>query len=617
MFGSYGGMMRGGNTEATVVIADGAIEAPPTVGRGVVGDRHAPRLLGAHVAPAAAREPGAGQHDGVRGRRSTGRRCTVVEVPATDLAVDLGNIMTASMVMLGAYVAATGLVALDALDAAVAESLPSYRTQHVARNVAAHRGRLRRRTPRGSSPAWHETRRWCRHDARVLTRGTVVIDVEACKGCDLCIDACPPRVLEMTTHDVNARGYRYPRLLAGLHRVPGVRADLPRLLFQVYKYDTPARAHGRRRVDDARLSRRAARGLGGDRRGDGRRRLPLLRRLPDDAVHRGARAHGGQAARRRRRLHERRERARGGRHGVGRGRHRHARGDRLDRPGALADAGVARRGRARRGSRSSCSTWRAAQGDYFQATRGRRPRRLPRMPVLAPMDVPEAAELDAAGVPPRRRWRNPVLLFGDYYLAHTSSRSTIGAARLRPAAGRGLGARRVHQRHRPGAGSLSPLGTTKRNATTAATTSREHYAECARRGPRRCRRASSRWSRPASLDDAEVVVVAFGTPGEVRARRGRRRCGPRAHGSGSSGPSRCCRSRREPSRRRRSGARRVAVYENNQGQMIDDVRLAVARARRRCAFIGGLSLDGSGFGIAPDLDARLSCASRHRGSCCA
>ena len=32
MFGSYGGMMRGGNTEATVVLADGAIEAPPTIG---------------------------------------------------------------------------------------------------------------------------------------------------------------------------------------------------------------------------------------------------------------------------------------------------------------------------------------------------------------------------------------------------------------------------------------------------------------------------------------------------------------------------------------------------------------------------------------------------------
>ena len=33
LFGSYGGMMRGGNTEATLVVADGAIESPPTVGR--------------------------------------------------------------------------------------------------------------------------------------------------------------------------------------------------------------------------------------------------------------------------------------------------------------------------------------------------------------------------------------------------------------------------------------------------------------------------------------------------------------------------------------------------------------------------------------------------------
>ncbi len=31
LFGSYGGMMRGGATEATVVVADEPIEAPPTV----------------------------------------------------------------------------------------------------------------------------------------------------------------------------------------------------------------------------------------------------------------------------------------------------------------------------------------------------------------------------------------------------------------------------------------------------------------------------------------------------------------------------------------------------------------------------------------------------------
>jgi 2-oxoglutarate ferredoxin oxidoreductase subunit alpha len=41
------------------------------------------------------------------------------------------------------------------------------------------------------------------------------------------------------------------------------------------------------------------------------------------------------------------------------------------------------------------------------------------------------------------------------------------------------------------------------------------------------------------------------------------------------------------------------------GQMVDDVRLAM-NGRIPVDFIGGLSLDSSGFGIAPDLDvARL------------
>ena len=49
------------------------------------------------------------------------------------------------------------------------------------------------------------------------------------------------------------------------------------------------------------------------------------------------------------------------------------------------------------------------------------------------------------------------------------------------------------------------------------------------------------------------------------------------------------------------GATRVAVYENNGGQMIDDVRLSVL-GRAPVEFIGRLSLDSSGFGIAPDLE---------------
>ena len=65
------------------------------------------------------------------------------------------------------------------------------------------------------------------------------------------------------------------------------------------------------------------------------------------------------------------------------------------------------------------------------------------------------------------------------------------------------------------------------------------------------------------------------------------------------------------------GAKAVAVYENNTGQMVDDVRLAVLGAAP-VEFIGGISLDSSGFGIAPDLDVAvlrrriLDVVERHR-----
>ena len=45
------------------------------------------------------------------------------------------------------------------------------------------------------------------------TAGTVTIDIDHCKGCDLCIPACPPGVLAMSV-EVNHMGYRYPELYA-------------------------------------------------------------------------------------------------------------------------------------------------------------------------------------------------------------------------------------------------------------------------------------------------------------------------------------------------------------------------------------------------------------------
>ncbi len=39
--------------------------------------------------------------------------------------------------------------------------------------------------------------------------GAVTIDRERCKGCDLCVVACPCSVLSLRTDDVNDRGYHY------------------------------------------------------------------------------------------------------------------------------------------------------------------------------------------------------------------------------------------------------------------------------------------------------------------------------------------------------------------------------------------------------------------------
>lgn len=39
-------------------------------------------------------------------------------------------------------------------------------------------------------------------------RGDVVINIEKCKGCEVCITACPQEVLAISS-EVNSKGYHY------------------------------------------------------------------------------------------------------------------------------------------------------------------------------------------------------------------------------------------------------------------------------------------------------------------------------------------------------------------------------------------------------------------------
>ncbi len=38
------------------------------------------------------------------------------------------------------------------------------------------------------------------------TRGATVVDIERCKGCGLCVVACPLQVLALTTKNENMKG---------------------------------------------------------------------------------------------------------------------------------------------------------------------------------------------------------------------------------------------------------------------------------------------------------------------------------------------------------------------------------------------------------------------------
>lgn len=156
LFGSYGGMMRGGNTDATVVVAEGLILAPPTVPSAwasIVMHHDYWSFVKERLRPGSLLLVNTTVFRGEVAREGL----HVFDIPATDLAVDAGNIMTASVVMVGALCALTGLVTLDALLEAVPQSLPPYRTKHIELNQAALRAGFGS-VARDVLPAWDGAR---------------------------------------------------------------------------------------------------------------------------------------------------------------------------------------------------------------------------------------------------------------------------------------------------------------------------------------------------------------------------------------------------------------------------------------------------------------------------
>jgi Pyruvate/2-oxoacid:ferredoxin oxidoreductase gamma subunit len=156
LFGVYGGAMRGMNTDGTVVVGDAPLQAPPLVS-------HTWSAVAMHDKFWTPVEPKVRQGGLVLVNEATFEtpldedRYRVLRVAATDMAIELGNEMGGSMVMVGAYIGVTGLVGLDATVEAMRQSIPSYRRQHIQANEVAIRAGFETVEPL-AFPAWEEER---------------------------------------------------------------------------------------------------------------------------------------------------------------------------------------------------------------------------------------------------------------------------------------------------------------------------------------------------------------------------------------------------------------------------------------------------------------------------
>jgi len=229
------------------------------------------------------------------------------------------------------------------------------------------------------------------------------------------------------------------------------------------------------------------------------------------------------------------------------------------------------------------------QADYFQSTRGGGHGDY-RFVVLSPASVQEAADLVADGYDIAERYRIPAMVLGDFLLGHTVEAVSFRDVEppSKPWAITGAAGRASHN--------LTSLGVDGKKMDTqgALRGAVESHDAIKVAEPR----AQALW-----CDDADTVVVAFGMPSRF-ARAAVKRLRAQGHRVGFFRPITLWPFPDEALREACSTASKVLVFEINNGQMIDDVRLAL-NGRVPVEFIGGISTDRSGFGVGDLLDVAV------------
>lgn len=136
-FPSYGPEARGGTAECTVIISSDEIGSPVTAHPDTLVGMH-PFLFGKLLSNV---KPGGRlvTNNSLIGSEMDRDDCSTIAVSANAIAEEIGNGRAANMVILGAYVASTGVVSIESLVASLKDVLPPHRHKFIPLNEAALR----------------------------------------------------------------------------------------------------------------------------------------------------------------------------------------------------------------------------------------------------------------------------------------------------------------------------------------------------------------------------------------------------------------------------------------------------------------------------------------------
>lgn len=244
------------------------------------------------------------------------------------------------------------------------------------------------------------------------------------------------------------------------------------------------------------------------------------------------------------------------------------------------------------------------QQDYFQATRGGGWGDY-RTITLAPKDVFEAGEHTQLLFHLADKYRAPVLLYGDHFIAHTEVSIRLEAREFGPLPAKDW----VLDGTAGGTGRSRQIWTwNSGKVLSPGPGPDEHWRRIGAKFDA-IAAAEQRWE--SAHEGADTMIVSFGTAA-VFVERVVAELRAEGHPVGWFRPITLWPFPAAALERAVAGASRVLVFEVNAGQMVEDVRLALPD-RSRIASIGGVSFDDSGLRYGtlmdvPEIRARVMAA---------